>query len=85
MHWNTLKRIGSRCRKGSSAANSAEIRAEVNGAEIITTAEDSEEEAVSTALEGALWEYKWPCITTGEQRKALVTAVSAFVGTPAVY
>ena len=56
-----------------------------NGSEIITTAEDSEEEAVSTALEGALWEYKWPCITTGEQRNALVPAVSAFVGTPAVY
>ena len=28
-----------------------------NGSEIITTAEDSEEETVSTALETALWEY----------------------------
>ena len=37
-----------------AAANSAEIRAELNGSEIITTAEDSEEEAVSTVLEGAL-------------------------------
>ena len=65
-----------------AAANSAEIRAELNGSEIITTTEDSEEETVSTALETALWEYTMALYYPGEQRKALVTAVSAFVGTP---
>ena len=67
--------------------NGAEVRAEVNGPEIIITAEDGEETAESTKPEEAPQEYSMALYyhVTGEQRKALVTAVSAFVDAPAVY
>ena len=62
-------------------------RAEVNGPEIIITAEDGEETAESTKPEEAPQEYSMALYyhVTGEQRKALVTAVSAFVDETAVY
>ena len=67
--------------------NGAEVRAEVNGPEIIITAEDVEEAAESAEPEEAPQEYSMALYyhATGEQRKALVTAVSAYTGTPAVY
>ena len=67
--------------------NGAEVRAEVNGPEIIITAEDGAETAESTKPEEAPQEYSMALYyhVTGEQRKALVTAVSAFVDAPAVY
>ena len=67
--------------------NGAEVRAEVNGPEIIITAEDDEEAAESAEQEEAPQEYSMALHyhVTGEQRKALVTAVSAFVDAPAVY
>ena len=70
-----------------AAMNGAEVRAEVNGPEIIITAEDGEETAESTKPEEAPQEYSMALYyhATGEQRKALVTAVSAFVDAPAVY
>ena len=70
-----------------AAANGAEIQAEVNGPEIIITAEDDEEAAESAEQEEATQEYSMALYyhATGEQRKALVTAVSAYTGTPAVY
>ena len=70
-----------------AAANGAKIQAEVNGPEIIITAEDGEETAESTKPEEAPQEYSMALYyhVTGEQRKALVTAVSAFVDAPAVY
>jgi len=70
-----------------AAANGAGIQAEVNGPEIIITAEDGAETAESTKPEEAPQEYSMALYyhVTGEQRKALVTAVSAFVDTPAVY
>ena len=69
-----------------AAANGAEIQAEVNGPEIIITAED-DEAAESAEPEEAPQEYSMALYyhATGEQRKALVTAVSAFVDAPAVY
>ena len=70
-----------------AVANGAEIQAEVNGPEIIITAEDDEEAAESAEQEEATQEYSMALYyhATGEQRKALVTAVSAYTGTPAVY
>ena len=70
-----------------AAANGAEIQAEVNGSEIIITAENGEETAESAEQEEAPQEYSMALYyhATGEQRKALVTAVSAYTGTPAVY
>ena len=70
-----------------AAMNGAEVRAEVNGPEIIITAEDGAETAESTKPEEAPQEYSMALYyhVTGEQRKALVTAVSAFVDAPAVY
>ena len=70
-----------------AAMNGAEVRAEVNGPEIIITAEDGEETAESAEQEEAPQEYSMVSHyhVTGEQRKALVTAVSAFVDAPAVY
>ena len=70
-----------------AAMNGAEVRAEVNGPEIIITAEDGEETAESAEPEEAPQEYSMALYyhVTGEQRKALVTAVSAFVDAPAVY
>ena len=70
-----------------AAMNGAEVRAEVNGPEIIITAEDGEETAESTKPEEAPQEYSMALYyhATGEQRKALVTAVSAFADAPAVY
>ena len=70
-----------------AAANGAEIQAEVNGPEIIVTAEDGEEAAEGAEPEEAPQEYSMALYyhATGEQRKALVTAVSAYTGTPAVY
>ena len=70
-----------------AAANGAEIQAEVNGPEIIITAEDDEEAAESAEQEEAPQEYSMALHyhVTGEQRKALVAAVSAYTGTPAVY
>ena len=70
-----------------AAMNDAEVRAEVNGQEIIITAEDGEEAVESTELEEAPQEYSMALYyhVTGEQRKALVTAVSAFLDAPAVY
>ena len=67
--------------------NVAEVRAEVNGPEIIITARDGEEAAESTEPEEAPQEYSMALYyhVTGEQRKALVTAVSAFVDETAVY
>ena len=68
--------------------NGAEVRAEVNGQEIIIiTAEDGEETAENAEQEEAPQEYSMALHyhVTGEQRKALVTAVSAFVDAPAVY
>ena len=69
-----------------AAANGAEIQAEVNEPEIIITAED-DEAAESAEPEEAPQEYSMALYyhATGEQRKALVTAVSAFVDAPAVY
>ena len=69
------------------AANGAEVQAEVNGPEIIITAEDGEETAESTKPEEAPQEHTMALHyhVTGEQRKALVTAVSAFLDAPAVY
>ena len=70
-----------------AVANGAEIQAEVNGPEIIVTAEDGEEAAEGAEPEEAPQEYSMALYyhATGEQRKALVTAVSAYTGTPAVY
>ena len=70
-----------------AAENGAEIQAEVNGPEIIVTAEDGEEAAEGAEPEEAPQEYSMALYyhATGEQRKALVTAVSAYTGTPAVY
>ena len=70
-----------------AAMNDAEVRAEVNGPEIIVTAEDGEEAAEGAEPEEAPQEYSMALYyhATGEQRKALVTAVSAYTGTPAVY
>ena len=70
-----------------AAMNGAEVRAEVNGPEIIITAEDGEETVESTKPEEAPQEYSMALYyhATGEQRKALVTAVSAFIDAPAVY
>lgn len=70
-----------------AAMNGAEVRAEVNGPEIIITAEDGAETEESTKPEEAPQEYSMELYyhVTGEQRKALVTAVSAFVDAPAVY
>ena len=70
-----------------AAENGAEIQAEVNGPEIIITAEDDEEAAESAEQEEAPQEYSMALHyhVTGEQRKALVAAVSAYTGTPAVY
>ena len=70
-----------------AAMSGAEVRTEVNGPEIIITAEDGEETAESTKPEEAPQEYSMALYyhVTGEQRKALVTAVSAFVDEPAVY
>ena len=70
-----------------AAANGMEIQAEVDGPEIIITAEDDEEAAESAAQEEAPQEYAMALYyhVTGEQRKALVAAVSAYTGTPAVY
>ena len=70
-----------------AAMSGAEVRAEVNGPEIIITAEDGEETAESTKPEEAPQEYSMALHyhVTGEQRKALVTALSAFVDAPAVY
>ena len=70
-----------------AAANGAEVQAEVNGPEIIITAEDDEEAAKSTEPGKAPQEYSMALYyhVTGEQRKALVAAVSAYTGTPAVY
>ena len=67
--------------------NGAEVRAEVTGPEIIITAEDGEEAAEGAEPEEAPQEYSMALYyhVTGEQRKALVTAVSAFVDAPAVY
>ena len=69
-----------------AAANGAEVQAEVNGPEIIITAED-DEAAESAEPEEAPQEYSMALYyhVTGEQRKALVAAVSAYTGTPAVY
>ena len=70
-----------------AAANGAEVQAEVNGPEIIITAEDGEEAAEGAEPEEAPQEYSMALYyhVTGEQRKALVAAVSAYTGTPAVY
>ena len=70
-----------------AAANGMEIQAEVDGPEIIITAEDDEEAAESAAQEEAPQEYAMALYyhVTGEQRKALVAAVSAYTGTPVVY
>ena len=71
-----------------AAINGAEVRAEANGPEIIIiTAEDGEETAENAEQEEAPQEYSMALHyhVTGEQRKALVTAVSAFVDAPAVY
>lgn len=70
-----------------AAANGAEVRAEVNGPEIIITAEDGEETAENAEQEEAPQEYSMVSHyhVTGEQRKALVTAVSAYTDAPAVY
>ena len=70
-----------------AAANGAKIQAEVNGPEIIITAEDGEEAAEGTEPEEAPQEYAMALYyhVTGEQRKALVAAVSAYTGTPVVY
>ena len=70
-----------------AAANGAGIQAEVNGPEIIITAEDGEGMAESAEMEEAPQEYSMALYyhVTGEQRKALVAAVSAYTGTPAVY
>ena len=70
-----------------AAANGAEIQAEVNGPEIIITAEDDEAAAESAEPEEAPQEYSMALYyhVTGEQRKALVTAVRAFTDAPAVY
>ena len=67
--------------------NGAEVRAEVNGQEIVITAEDGKEAAENAEQEEAPQEYSMALHyhVTGEQRKALVTAVSAFVDAPAVY
>ena len=69
------------------AANGAEVQAEVNGPEIIITAEDDEETAESAEQKEATQEHSMALYyhVTGEQRKALVTAVSAFIDAPAVY
>ena len=70
-----------------AAANGMEIQAEVDGPEIIITAEDDEEAADSAEPEEAPQEYAMTLYyhVTGEQRKALVAAASAFIGAPAVY
>ena len=70
-----------------AAANGAEVQAEVNGPEIIITAEDGEEAAESAEQEEATQEYSMALYyhVTGEQRKALAAAVSAYTGAPAVY
>ena len=70
-----------------AAMNGAEVRAEVNGQEIVITAEDGEEIAENAEPEKGPQEYSMVLYyhVTGEQRKALVTAVSAFVDAPAVY
>ena len=70
-----------------AAMNGAEVQAEVNGPEIIITAEDGEETAENAEQEEAPQEYSMVSHyhVTGEQRKALVTAVSVFVDAPAVY
>ena len=62
-----------------AAANGAEVRAEVNGPEIIITAEDVEEAAESAEPEEAPQEYSMALYyhVTGEQRKALVAALQA--------
>ena len=67
----------------------AEIQAEVNGPEIIITAEDGEGMAESAEPEEAPQEYAMALYyhyhVTGEQRKALVAAVGAFIDAPAFY
>ena len=70
-----------------AGANGAEIQAEVNGPEIIVTAEDDEEAAENTTQKETPQEYTMTLYyhVTDEQRKALVAAVSAFVDTPAVH
>ena len=70
-----------------AAINGAEVQAEVNGPAIIITAEDGEETAENAEQEEAPQEYSMVSHyhVTGEQRKALVTAVSVFVDAPAVY
>ena len=70
-----------------AVASGAEVQAEVNGPEIIITAEDGEEAAEGAEPEEAPQEYSMALYyhVTGEQRKALVAAVSAYTGTPAVY
>ena len=70
-----------------AAANGAEVQAEVNGPEIIITAGDGEEAVESAAQEEAPQEYSMALCyhVIGEQRKALVAAVSAFIDAPAVY
>ena len=55
-----------------AAAQGAEITAELNGQELTITAHELEN-------------MKAAFNVTGERRKALVEAVSAFVGTPAIY
>ena len=64
-----------------AAANGAEIQAEVNGPEIIITAEDDEEAAESAEPEEVPQEHSMALYyhATGEQRKALVAAVSAYI------
>ena len=70
-----------------AVASGAEVQAEVNGPEIIITAEDDEESAESAEQEEAPQEYSMALYyhATGEQRKALVAAVSAYIDAPAVY
>ena len=68
--------------------NGAEVRAEVNGPEIIITAGDGVEAAESTQPEEARRNTGWRCTTnvTGEQPQgAGRRPSSAFVDAPAVY
>ena len=62
-----------------AAANGTEVQAEINGAEIIIMAEDGEEAVESAEPEEAQQEYPMALYyhVTGEQRKALVTALQA--------
>ena len=70
-----------------AVANGAEIQAEVDGPEIIITAVNDEETAESAEQEEVTQEHSMALYyhATGEQRKALVSEVRAYIDAPSVY